>query len=75
MSQAHNEGFIQPKIVRGQVDSLSLFEITDYELELLEQGTPNSIYLNFAIFFISVAASFFATLMTLTIKSQNIFEF
>ncbi len=70
---AQNDGFVQPRIVRGQVDSLSLFEITDYELELLEQGSPNTIYLNFAVFFISIACSFFVTLLTVTITSQSIF--
>ena len=73
MAQTQNEGFVPPKIVRGQVDSLSLFEITDYELELLEQGAPNAIYLNFAIFFISIAVSFLTALLTVEIKSQNIF--
>jgi len=73
MAQTQNEGFIQPKIVRGQVDSLSLFEITDYELELLAQGGPNSIYINFAIFFFSIALSFFTTLLTVQIDSQKVF--
>jgi len=73
MAQNQNEGFIAPRIVRGQVDSLSLFEITDYELELLEQGSPNAIYLNFAIFFVSIAISFLSALLTVEIKSQNIF--
>jgi NADH:ubiquinone oxidoreductase subunit K len=69
----HNEGFIQPRIVRGQVDSLSLFEITDYELEVLEQGAPNAIFLNFAVFFISIALSFLITLMTVTSVSTKTF--
>ncbi|MBN2424519.1 MAG: hypothetical protein JXB44_05810 [Calditrichaceae bacterium] len=73
MSQNQNEGFIQPRIIRGQVDSLSLFEITDYELEILEQGTPNSLYLNFAVFFISMAVSFLTSLMTIEISDIRIF--
>jgi hypothetical protein len=73
MAQNQNEDFIAPRIVRGKVDSLSLFEITDYELELLEQGSPNAIYLNFAIFFVSIAISFLTALLTVEIKSQNIF--
>lgn len=55
------------------VDSLSLYEITDYELELLEQGSPSSTYFNFAIGFFSIAASFFATLITVEIPSLYVF--
>ena len=73
MTADPNDDCIQPKIVRCRVDSLSLFEITDYELELLEQGSPNTIYLNIAIFFISVACSFLVTLLTVSITSQIIF--
>jgi multidrug transporter EmrE-like cation transporter len=74
MSQSfQSEGNIQPRIVRGQVDSLSLFEITDYELQLLEQGSPNNIYLNFAIFFLSIAISFFITLLTVKIDSLRVY--
>ena len=73
MSQSPNEGFVQPRIIRGQVDSLSLFEITDYELEILEQGTPNSIHLNFAVLFISIAVSFLITLLTVKIDSTRVF--
>lgn len=74
MSTNNTEGSVQPKIVRGQVDSLSIFEITDYELELLEQGSPNSIFLNFAVFFISIATSFFITLLTVDISSVKLFS-
>lgn len=71
--QSQNEGFVQPRIIRGQVDSLSLFEITDYELEMLEQGAPNSMHLNFAVFFISIAVSFLITLLTVEIGSIRVF--
>lgn len=63
----------QPRIVRGQVDSLSILEITDYELEILEQGSPNSLYLNFGVFFLSTATSFLTTLLTVSIESMKLF--
>ena len=71
-SQA-TEGDVQPKIVRGRVDSLSLYEITDYELQVLEEGSIGTTYLNFAVFFLSVAASFLATLLTTPIASDRVF--
>ncbi|MGV3627908.1 MAG: hypothetical protein ACO1PN_09520 [Betaproteobacteria bacterium] len=68
------EGSVQLRIVRGPVDSLSLYEITDYELELLEEGSPSSTFLNFAIFFVSIGASFLTTLLTVDISSIYIFS-
>lgn len=63
----HNEGAVSLRIIRGPLDSLSLYEITDYELEVLEEGTPSSTFLNFAIFFLSTGASFLTTLVTVDI--------
>lgn len=60
----------QPRIVRGYFDSLSLYEITDYELEQLSQGAPSSTYLNFSIFFLSVAIAFLTTLLTVNITDR-----
>lgn len=69
MSGSYSEGSVQLRIIRGPIDSLSLYEITDYELELLEQGSPSSTYFNFAIFFFSIGASFLTTLITVDIDS------
>lgn len=57
------------EIRRGRVDSLSIFEITEAELDTLAKGSPGSIYLNFGIFLLSVGASFLATLLTVEIAS------
>lgn len=73
MSPHQSEGSVQFRIVRGPVDSLSLYEITDYELEILEEGSPSSTFLNFAIFFFSIGASFLLTLLTVTIESIFLF--
>lgn len=67
MENQQSEGSVQLRIVRGTLGSLSLYEITDYELELLEQGSPSSTYLNFAIMFSSIGLSFLATLLTVDI--------
>jgi hypothetical protein len=73
MATNQSEGSVQLRIVRGPVDSLSLYEITDYELEVLEQGSPSSTFLNFAITFFSIGASFFTTLVTVDIASIYLF--
>lgn len=61
------------RIVRGRVDSLSLYEITDHELDVLEKGTPGSLHLNFGIFLLSVGISFLITLLSTDIQSNRIF--
>lgn len=53
-----------PLIKRGSLESLSLYEITDYELDLLERGSASSIYLNFSILLLSVSISFLVTLLS-----------
>ena len=73
MNANQSEGFKQPRILRGRVDSLSIYEITDYELELLEQGSPNSIFLNFSIFLSSTSISFLTTLLTIEALSDRLF--
>lgn len=74
MSAHQSEGSVELKIIRGPLNSLSLFEITDYELEIFEKGSPSSTYLNFAIFFSSVGASFFVSLLTVEIQSLFLFS-
>lgn len=71
--QSQNTGEVQPRIVRGRVGSLSLYEITDYELDVLATGSPNSVYFNFAVFFLSVGLSFLTTLLSATFSSERRF--
>jgi hypothetical protein len=59
-----------PRILRGRVDSFALYEITDAELDTLESGSPSSTHLNFAIFLLSVAVSFFIALTTSTMSDR-----
>lgn len=61
------------QIVRGQVRSMRLYEITESELDLLENGDPKTVLLNFFILFVSVACSFIISLLTTTIESDRIF--
>lgn len=65
-------GEIGPKIKRGRFDSLELFEVSESELSIIESGSPSSIYLNFAIFLISIAFSFITTLLTVDLTQKII---
>ena len=62
------------RIRRGRVDSLSLFEITESELHALQEGSPASLLLNFAIFCASVFVSFLVALLTTEIKSDRTYS-
>ncbi len=70
---AQASGSNEPQIRRGRVDSLTLYEITDYELSLLEQGSPSSTFLNFSIFFFSTGLSFLVSLLTTTFADDKTF--
>lgn len=73
MNQDGNTGQNEVKVVRGRVDSLSLYEVTDNELEILEKGSPSSIYLNFSIFLLSIGIAFLITLLSTNIESSKVF--
>jgi len=64
---------LTPKIKRICIGQLTIYEVSESELKTLEEGSPNSIYLNFSIFLLSVAISFLIALLTTTIKSQYVF--
>lgn len=56
-----------PEVRRVRIERLTIYDVSESELETLEKGSPVSLYLNFAIALLSVAASFTATLMTATV--------
>ena len=62
----------KPFIRRGEVDEIRLYTITDYELDILEKGTP-ALFLNFGIAFLSMSCSFLIALLTTHIASDRIF--
>lgn len=65
---------LNPAIHRVPYDKLTLYEITESELEALERGSPDSLLLNFAIFAFSAAISFSTTLSSTDIKSDRTFS-
>ena len=62
-----------PAIHRVRLDRLTIFEITEAELEALERGSPESIYLNLCIAAASFSASFLIALVTTTILDVKTF--
>ena len=76
MSNSHSDKSqpLGPAIHRARLDKLSIFEVSESELETLERGSPDSLFLNLAIFVSSVAISFSITLATTTIASTRTFN-
>lgn len=62
-----------PAIRRARIDRLNIYEVSDSELQLLERGSPESLFLNFAIFLLSSAVSLLVALLTTTIESNRVF--
>ena len=60
------------KVRRGKVESVDLYEIKDSELDVLEQGTPATLQLNFAIFLFSTAFTSIGALATATFVNDII---
>lgn len=73
MSQEGEPEFL-PAVRRARIERLDIYEISEAELQLLERGSPESILLNFAIFLISIAASFLIALLTTEIESVRMFN-
>ncbi len=63
-----------PAIRRARIDRLNIYEVSDSELQLLERGSPESLFLNFAIFLLSSATSLLAALLTTNIESTRVFN-
>lgn len=61
-----------PAIRRARLDQVTIYEITESELEALERGSPDSLFLNFAVALLSMAISLSVTFATTEIKSIQI---
>lgn len=56
------------RVRRGKVDSVDLYEVKENELEILSNGDTNSIFLNFAIFLLSLS---FSSILSICTASFN----
>ncbi|WP_162826807.1 hypothetical protein [Pseudolabrys taiwanensis] len=72
MASQDQSGFL-PAVRRGRIERLDIYEISETELQILERGSPESLFLNFAIFLLSIAISFLVTLLTTEIQSSRTF--
>lgn len=70
IQQPQNSEFL-PEIRRARIFQLTVYDVTDSELETLERGTPGTLYLNFAIFLLSSALSFTVSLFTATLTNPK----
>lgn len=72
-----NEDNVEPSFVpvvrRARFERLTIYEVSDSELETLERGSPVSLYLNLAIALLSVAISLTATLFSSTMNAPALF--
>lgn len=68
-----SEGADKISVNKAKLDSLDIYEISEDELEKLGSGGSDNIFLNFAIFALSMGTSFLITLFTITITSQRLF--
>ena len=71
MYQAEN-GEKPVKVRRGRYDSLSLYEVSEEELDILKQGTPLSLLLTIGISLFTISISFLIALLTAEITTKSI---
>jgi hypothetical protein len=69
-----NEGRPAPPIVRyAPLGELRVYEISEAELEKLENGPPGQVHLSFALAMLPAALTVFITLQTVEIQSNRIY--
>jgi hypothetical protein len=61
-------------VKRGKVDSVSIYEVSESEITILETGSPNSIYLNFFTFLFAIFLSFMTTLLTVSFNEKILLQ-
>src|SRR5260221_4084759 len=58
------------EVRRAAFARLTIYEVEESELEILAQGSPDSLYLNFSIFLLSIATAFFVALLTAGLETR-----
>ena len=58
-----------PAIRRARLDNLTIYEVSDAELNTIEKGSPDSIYLTIAVALLSSAISFLGAYLVTDIPS------
>ena len=62
-----------PEVRRARFDRLTIYEVSEEELDILAQGSVESTLFNFAVFTASVFVSFLVSLLSTTIPSERTF--
>ena len=65
----------KPLIRRARVKQLAIYEIEESELQILERGPTDSVFLNIAIAFLSIAVTLLVALLTTSTESQLVQTF
>lgn len=60
------------RLRRARVDSIDLFEVKENELDILERGSQADLYLNFAVFLLSLAFSAIIAINTSQFNSDTV---
>lgn len=65
-----NTGYTQPKIERGAIGSITIYEVTDTELDILKEGDDGGIKLNIFFFCLSACMSLIISILTCTFDTE-----
>jgi predicted neutral ceramidase superfamily lipid hydrolase len=72
MNQNQLSSDFSPAIRRARLDNLTIYEVSESELEIIERGSPDSIYLTISVALLTLATSFLGSLLLTEIKSSVI---
>lgn len=72
-NQNHITSEFLPEIRRARFEKLTIYEVSDSELDILAKGSPDSTYLDFSIGLLSAAIAFSITVATTKIESNRTF--
>lgn len=65
-----NTGYKPPKIERASIGSITIYEVTDLELDVLKKGDDGGIKLNVSFFCLSACMSLIVSMLTCTFDTD-----
>ena len=73
-SDSHHSQYV-PEVRRGIYATLTIYEVEESELDVLAKGSPDSLFLTFSIFLITMATSFLIALLTAQVTAKTFVVF
>jgi len=67
-----SENGFSPEIRRARMQTLTIYEVSESELHILEHGAPDSIYFSIALLLFSCAATSLIALLTCEFASNKV---